>query len=406
MRLRWLSILVVTSLACGDEGDDLDAGGSADAGQADTGSSPDSGTDADAGTQDTGSSDTGVQGMKIEAEAETWTWVPFPESRCMNDTPTGIGVNLAPGATQAIIFLQGGNACFNQSSCAITANPNGYGPSEFEREIGQYAGRSAFARDTPENPFSEAHFVYVPYCTGDVHAGTRTNAPLNGAMHQFVGHTNLQRYLDRLVPTLEGVEDVVLVGVSAGGFGAALNYDLVQQRFGEEVRVTLIDDSGPPMGNAFIAPCLQKHFRELWGLDEGPLARCPSCDTDPEGAFVEDFFAYTLFTYPNRNLGVVSYDQDQVIRGFWGFGENECANLNALFPPNYPGAKFTEALEDLRDRIMSGLPNAKLFMVEGTSHVLLTQDPWTVVRDGVTLSDWIQAAMDDDPSWESVPAAP
>lgn len=421
---HWLLLpCLLGALACGDEGSELGSTGRLDAGRPADGGPPadigvaadagspeagptDTGASTDVGPGDGGSEDTGTPPTPITAPDRTWTWVPFPDSRCRNDTPTGIGVNLASGSTRAVLFLQGGNACFNAASCAITANPNGYGPADFEAELDQLAGRSAFARAAPENPFRNDHFVYVPYCTGDVHAGTRRDAPLDDQTFQFVGHQNLKLFLDRLVPTLAGVREVVLIGVSAGGFGAALNFDLVQRRFGDDVRVTLVDDSGPPMGNAFIAPCLQRHFRELWGLDEGPLARCPSCDLDPEGAFIEDFLAFLLFTYPDRNFAVLSYDRDRIIRAFWGFGQDDCAQLNGLFPPAYAGETYRAGLEDLRDRIFSGLPNGRVFLLEGTDHVLLVNDPWTLSRDGVVLSDWIEAAVADEADWGHVPSGP
>ena len=39
----------------------------------------------------------------------------------------------------------------------------------------------------------------------------------------------------------------------------------------------LIDDSGPPMDDQYLAPCLQAHWRGLWGLDGNFPADCADC---------------------------------------------------------------------------------------------------------------------------------
>src|SRR5207253_2454278 len=98
-----------------------------------------------------------------------------------------------------------------------------------------------------KNPFADANFVYVPYCTGDVHIGSATvDMDVNGTKKTtyFWGAKNLDMYLARLVPTFPQTTRVILTGISAGGYGAYLNVDRVRSAFG--VRVDVIDDSGPP----------------------------------------------------------------------------------------------------------------------------------------------------------------
>jgi hypothetical protein len=61
---------------------------------------------------------------------------------------------------------------------------------------------------------------------------------------KFVGYAVISLYLQRLVETFSGVTQVLLTGMSAGGFGAAANYLQVARSFGS-VHVYLLDDSGP-----------------------------------------------------------------------------------------------------------------------------------------------------------------
>ncbi|MCB9649087.1 MAG: hypothetical protein H6730_21155 [Deltaproteobacteria bacterium] len=383
-----------TGAAEDDAGTIGDDAGTTDAGPAlDDAGVPDSGT-GDAGQADAGGSDAGVTpGEPIVAPDDTWTWVPFPGSHCMNDTPTGIGVNLQPGATKVLIYMEGGNACFNQVSCATTANTNGYGESNFRSTANGLPNRPIFNRGA-ENIFNDYSYVYVPYCTGDVHAGTNMNGSVGNAAYTFMGFDNVRQYLERLVPTFSAATEVVLSGSSAGGFGAMLNFDQVQRAFGPSVRVTLVDDSGPPMSGDFIEPCLQAHFRSTWGFDDGVLAGCAGCLATPDGTFIEPYFDYLLNLYADRTFAVISSDGDSTIRTFWGFGVNDCARLDSFTPGTFSAAMYRAGLEGFRDEMADGYTNVGLFMkTNSTRHVWLTPDPLAnVSQDGVNLSDWLLGA--------------
>ena len=184
-----------------------------------------------------------------------------------------------------------------------------------------------------------------------------------------------------------------------------LNFDQVQQAFGTNVRVTLVDDSGPPMGNSYLAPCLQAHFRDTWGFDNALLANCAACASTVDNDWIEPYFAHIMGMYPDRNFAVISSDGDEVIRGFWGFGQNECRNLNDIFPPAYPAANYRAGLEDFRDNLAMGLDNVGLYMkTNSTQHTFLGGNIRNVTEDGVTLEDWLKAAIDDDMTWDHVPS--
>lgn len=376
-----------------DAGETMDAGQEADAGPPDSGVVPDSGI---------------VLGDPIQAPARQWTWVDFPDSRCMNDTPTGIGVNLNPDSDKVLIYMQGGNACFNIGSCSSTFNRDGYGAGKWANEAVKNA--SFFDRTAQENIFSDYSYVVVPYCTGDVHAGANPNGMVVGTAYNFSGYTNMTQYLERLAPTFPGVTEVVLGGWSAGGFGSFYNYDQVAAAFGPNVRVTLVDDSGPPMGDDFISPCLQTHFKNTWNLDQTLPPDCDSC-RNPNGSFIEGMVQHLLNKYPDRNFGLISSTADTTIRVFWGFGNNQCSDLlPGTVLPSYTPARFQAGLEDLRDRVAMDADNFSLYMPTSDRHVwwpVPTYGPatalWQTEHFGSNLSAWIEAAINDDASWNSVP---
>jgi hypothetical protein len=401
-----LSLLLSASLlsACGDDsttGAGGDTGGTSTSagGTTTVGGSASVGGAGGSGGAGTGGEGVGgfAFGMPIDAPENEWTWVDFPDSRCMNDTPTGIGINKSSASDKVVIFLMGGNACFNQASCFITANKDGYGAQKFASEG---ALNSALFSRTAENPLKDHSYVFVPYCSGDVHAGNNDGVMIGNTTYKFKGHVNIKHYLERLVPTFPNASQIVLTGVSAGGFGAAYSLDLVSRGF-EGKPVVLIDDSGPPMGSTFVAPCLQKRFIETWGIASTLPPACPSC-VDADGSFIENYVNHVKTAYPTHRFGLVSSAEDQTIRQFWSFGENNCASIDG-FPGNYSGAKYTEGLEDIRDRMMAGNDNFALFMAPGSKHVLLDGDPAALTVGGTSLLTWLTQAVTNDPAWTSTP---
>src|SRR5262245_57335206 len=128
--LRRVSWLIAFACACGSPSASPDAGsdsGAIDAGPIDAGA-PDAGQSCPPGPVapavfDCATSDPAITfGTPITANAQEWTFVPFPEAHCMDGSSTGIGVNLASGSDRVVIYLEGGGACFDLLSCATVAN--------------------------------------------------------------------------------------------------------------------------------------------------------------------------------------------------------------------------------------------------------------------------------------------
>ena len=358
------SLLVAAAGACSDD----PAGPAADPG------SPDAGVvDPDAGVE-AGRTDLGE---KIDAAPGEWTWVPFPDSSCANGTPTGIGVN--PGTSKRlVIFLEGGGACWSSLTCyALKTAQNietGFGEADFESRISSVKG-SILDRDDSGNVFKDASLVYVPYCTGDVHAGDREGT-YDGKATKHVGRKNIEAYLKRIVATFDAPERVILSGSSAGGFGAAVNFWRVQEAFGKSIRVDLVDDSGPPFPTS-----KTKFFAEwnaAWDLNGALPPDCAACQTDL-GATLP----YYLQTYPSSRYALLSYTEDGVIRQFYQMSAPD----------------FSAALEDLGTTTFDPSANARMFVVAGSEHTMLGN--LAVETGGTSLSKWLEAMQSDDPSWST-----
>jgi hypothetical protein len=269
-----------------------------------------------------------------------WTWVDFPGAQCRDGTPTGIGVSpSATGSTKLMIFLEGGGACFNGSTCAT--NPSHFDQSTFNAQFVAVESKAGiFSRTDTNNAVADWNMVYVPYCTGDVHAGNAPNTTVPGfpGQQQFVGYTNMTQYLSRLVPTFPGLARVLLTGQSAGGFGASLEYVQVARAFaqnGNSVPVDLLDDAGPLMPNPYLAACLEQQLATLFGLTNTVIAQDCGSDCNDPGNDLLLYWTHLPKTYPNARFGFIDSTGDSVISSFFGFGANNCTSFQAISPAQY-----------------------------------------------------------------------
>ncbi|MFZ6181135.1 pectin acetylesterase-family hydrolase [Nannocystis pusilla] len=326
----------------------------------------------------------------IDAPPLEWKYFEVPGTMCMNGSTAGFGVSLNPASKNVMIYLEGGGACFNDACDFSAFNIPFIPPPD-----------GIFNRNNPVNPVRDWSMIYVPYCTGDIHGGDK-DTTLGGQVRHFRGYTNITKYLQQWVPTFPGAEKVLLTGISAGGFGAGLNAAQVADAFGPGPQMIVIDDSGPPVSNQVIPPCLQQTFREVWGLDQTILAACgPDC-ADPDD-FATGILQHTLTAYPGIRFGLFSNTADAIIRGFmsfgWGNGQyNTCEGL----PISVPAEVYEDGLLSLRADHEDAAATYYIGQTQvlynfGQGHTVLRSPSfWTTVIDGVQLAEWVGKVIDGE----------
>jgi hypothetical protein len=286
-----------------------------------------------------------------------------------------------------VIYFEGGGACFNAATCILNDLFSNWGEIKFNTwALG--IGKGGIFSDDPQNPVRDWNFIYVPYCTGDVHAGNRENVGINGVLgaQQFVGYRNVAAYLERIVPTFKDTSHVLVTGISAGGFGAALNYDRIAEAFPKST-VTLLDDSGPPMGDQYMPVCLQKLWRELYNFDETLPPDCVDCFND-DGGGISNLAAYLGDKWGEQRLALFSNTRDNIIRTFFGYGLNNCAG------GTYGGSQFEQGLFHLRDEILGDSPTWGSYFIDGIGHTVLAGPAYFTTKvDNIPLTEWIEELL-------------
>jgi hypothetical protein len=313
-------------------------------------------------------------GAPFSAPEREWTWIDTPENRCGDGSPTGVGVSLTKATDDVLFFLEGGGACWDASTCFGVVSTafyiGGYGKNEFDTDP-QRAPMLPLQLDNASNPFRGMNIIYIPYCTGDVHAGKRiATYQVNGEAKQayHYGALNFEAVLKRAVATFPRAKRVWIAGDSAGGFGAALNFPRAFAAF-PLARVGVLDDSGQPVQPA---PDRWQAWKAAWGL-EAPDG-CAACDGDV-GAYVD----YYRAAYPDSRFGLISFLDDSVISSFMGLS----------------AADFQSELDALTKRI-DDWPYAGYFIIQGALHVGM------LTANSPQLDTWLERLVSGDPAWTSV----
>jgi len=317
-----------------------------------------------------------------------WQWVAFPESTCRDGSRSGLAINFHASSKRVVLYLEGGGSCYDVATCAAN-------PTSIAGQLPSNAG--LFDRSNPENPVADWSFVYVPYCSGDVHIGTARDSTIPGVagLQQFMGRDNLRQFLARLVPTFRDAEQVLLTGASAGGIGALMNYELVQAAFAD-APVTVIDDSGPVMSTRFVPGCVNQLRRGYWGLDHTILTAC-GADCDPSGGnFMVDYARHELRSAaaPQRMHGLIESAADEVIRSYYGIatnnGKNDCQGTLGLTPMD--PQTFELGLLDTREQLQGAAPSFGTFYPAGTAHTFIMSPSFysQTAGAGVRMVDWVR----------------
>ena len=134
---------------------------------------------------------------------------------------------------------------------------------------------------------------------------------------------------------------MVFSGSSAGGFGALINYDVAAQAF-SPTPVLLIDDSGPPMRNPYLATSLLTTIWNAWGMAGAMPPGCTNCTI---AGGMSNLVPY-LTSNPSFRGALISSEQDDVIKEFLTIGN----------PLMQLGTYYQTGLNDLYQNARAAVP--------------------------------------------------
>jgi hypothetical protein len=329
-----------------------------------------------------------------------WVQVVLDEAvwgtRCGDGSPYAFWLRLAPSGApigNVIVDLQGGGVCTNESECLnvvtglfrATDNHQPNGPTGGYRST-----------DPAVNPFWDWTMVALAYCNQDVYGGGGNTTAFPGiTVHRF-GAVNVRAALRYLRDVLwremdAGTPDgyrpdrlrVLFGGVSAGGFGVSYNHHYLLDDL-RWVNTTAVPDSALGLNNGLLQGVVGLGVLMIsnWGglAYQPPYCLSAPCAVVPHRQVLT---APRLKAAPYQQILNVSNQVDNTQRATTYFP------LSTVWT-NAARAAYcaTQGLNGIR-YFLPAQPTSIHGMLQSDSRFT------TMTSDGVTLRDWLAAAMAD-----------
>jgi hypothetical protein len=205
------------------------------------------------------------------------------------------------------------------------------------------------------NPVRDWSFVFVPYCTGDVHTGSHTatyHHPQTGATYtiQHRGADNFRLILEWMRANFDAPGEILVTGSSAGAYGAAGHFARIRDAY-PNGRAVMLGDAG----QGVTRPGFNGARADNWGYELPP--QIYGANATPTGE--EDIVADLAAHYPHDRFAQYTTAHDGTQTAFYAMMgvQNACADWTQTM------ARALTA----RERA----PNFRGYLAAGQSHTIL-----------------------------------
>ena len=315
----------------------------------------------------------------LSSLSKGWNRIPGREGTgCAHDSTFTFKVR--PGLSDKVmIFLNGGGACWRATECDPKAKPTYTMTSDSANDASVRVGIFDVANDA--NPVRDFTMIYVPYCTGDVHLGSRTVDYEKSGKYFAVRHEgskNLESVLDWVYSNIKNPRLVFVTGVSAGAIPSPVVAAKVARHYPRARVVQLGDGAGGYQAAA--VPSLLAGWGAQDYLQRDPAYR--NLDS-------ADFTFERLYLAASRSAPRVHFAQynsaDDATQVYF-------LSLLGIRNPALP--KLLGA--DL-DQVSNGASWFHSYTAPGKTHTILRSNAmYTTKVDGVSFNDWLTQLIEGE----------
>ena len=288
-----------------------------------------------------------------------------------------------------VVYFQGGGACWSAQTCIVA--PVFYPDVTDADNPANYKGIFDFSN--PNNPFKDWSFVFIPYCTGDIHWGSNDWVYKYATGKQWTIH---HRGFDNFLVVLQWIKEnfrnpreIFVTGSSAGSYGAIGGFPWIKRVYPIS-KVSVLGDAGmgiSPSEYGVQAQLVWNVQRPEWIFGK-----------NPESIPTPDFWKILLEHYPRDKFAEFTTAWDMTQTYFYNLilktvgvstdEANVCADWHA---------KMLVTVDYKQEQ-----PNYRSYIAAGTPHTILASPTfYTENSAGISFLDWVNAMLDGG-AWEDV----
>lgn len=310
-----------------------------------------------------------------------------PGMKCADGTQSYFTITPRKDAKNVLVYLHGGGACWNKSSCEKgLARPL----TRVVENTNWNSGQGIFNRNEPNNPFRETYdIVTIPYCTGDVFTGNNTinyGTDDEPYIMNHKGYSNVIIALTQVQKFYPFPEKVALVGESAGGMGTLYHVKSLDQFFPGSKKY-VVDDSGVPFEPPYITEKKYLEVMKNWGADQTfpfPEVQVSKRNFGSLLDMNKKYLSHTRF-------GMIGAYSDYIMTFF---------ALSVGSPAAFTAVRNT-LVHAANDHLNA--PFTKVFYINSQDHTYVHLPLSNVKSENTSLGDWLTAMVtDQQQGWENI----
>jgi len=323
-----------------------------------------------------------------------------------------------------LIAFDGGGACWNGDTCLTAALA---GRATYTMTVTETAtslarkGGLLGSRDE-RNPFREYTKVFVPYCTADVHWGSKDTTYSVRLLGRRISWTLRHRGTDNMLGVLDWLEHngagelgvdlatldrLTIAGASAGGYGAMLAFAYAAPLAPHARQSLVADASAGVLTSSFYRSALYSATSPAganWNVAGSLPAHLPNAATlladasERPNSLVPLWYQSLAALSPQASFAFLTTNLDAVQIEFYALMRGD------LLPSLSGPRNWYEGMQSIA-LAGAALPGFRYYIDGGTSHTVLATDREYYGRDShvVAPADWL-AAMLGDGVWEHLDA--
>lgn len=326
-----------------------------------------------------------------------------------------------------LLAFDGGGACWNANTCLTSAVSGravySLAITDTPESLARRGG--ALRSNDPRNPFRDYTKVFVPYCTADVHWGSKDTSYSTRVLGRKLSWTIRHRGTDNMLAVLDWlqrngraqygfdlarIEDLAIVGGSAGGYGAMLAFAYAAPLAPQAQQSLVADASIGVLTADFYRTAIYSAANPsgtTWNVTGSLPASLPGGATllsDASAApntLLPLFFQSLARSSPSARMASLTTHRDAVQIEFYALMRGDL--VPSLSAPD-------DWYQRMRAITLATAPlaNYRYYVDRGTSHTVLVSDEEFYGRDAhpVSPAEWLAAMLGASGPWDSLDAGP
>ena len=250
-----------------------------------------------------------------------------------------------------------------------------------------FVAEGGIGSNAENNPFKNWSFLVIPYATGDFHSGTGVYDGKKTVYH--TGYSNYAAFVEQMKPYVGEPDTLLVTGFSAGGFATSLLADDVIERFPSAKNITVCVDSSLLLYDGWHETAV-----DFW---HSPKEISDRLTTD--NLVLDSLTALHEKRGDSVNILFDCSYRDDTLQQYQAY-----IRTGAMAKDKENGDLFQKDLAEMVNVLQDNIPEIGIYIwnhaedaeTHNTQHTIISSNVFDKLEDGVSVADWIYAAVNGD----------